>query len=296
MGFVSTGSGVLQVERHPVVGDVDGLRQAIRSTKAECVMVASSALNPDQMQSVAKAIRLEGVEIRVSANLPETLSTRVSPQLLGGMMTLSLRPVQLSGSQAAIKRTLDIVGSSMGLVASLPLFAAIAVGIKLSSRGPVFYRQERIGRRGSRFSMLKFRTMVVGADGMRDELLGRTNGDGRLFKLERDPRVHRLGRWLRRWSLDELPQLVNVLEGQMSLVGPRPSMPEEVALYEEWHYDRLEVRPGITGLWQVSGRSELSFDDYVRLDVFYIENWSLSYDLFLLARTPAAVLSGRGSY
>ena len=296
VGFVSTGNGVPQVDGLPVVGEVEGLRQAIRETDAECVVVASSALSAEQMRRVAKAIRLEGVEVRVSANLPETLSTRVSPQPLGGVMTLSLRPVQLSGSQAAIKRTLDVMGSSVGLLISLPAFAAIALGIKLTSRGPVFYRQERIGRRGAHFRMLKFRTMVVGADRMRNELRERNNGDGRLFKMQDDPRVHRVGRWLRRWSLDEVPQLWNVLKGEMSLVGPRPSLPEEVELYEEWHFDRLEVRPGITGLWQVSGRSQLSFDDYVRLDVFYIENWSIAYDLFILAKTPAAVLSGRGSY
>jgi lipopolysaccharide/colanic/teichoic acid biosynthesis glycosyltransferase len=154
-----------------------------------------------------------------------------------------------------------------------------------------------VGREGRYFKIYKFRTMVRGADLMLPQLLDRNEFEGGvLFKLRDDPRVTAVGRWLRRWSLDELPQLLNVLKGDMSLVGPRPALPNEVATYDDWHRDRLEVRPGITGLWQVGGRSELSFDDYVKLDLFYIENWSVIYDLFILGKTIPAVLLRKGAF
>ena len=153
-----------------------------------------------------------------------------------------------------------------------------------------------MGQHGRPFTLLKFRTMVHGADQMVDLLRERNEADGPLFKLRDDPRVTRVGRWLRRWSLDELPQLLNVLKGDMSLVGPRPPLPDEVRQYEEWHFDRLQVRPGITGLWQIKGRSDVSFNEYVTLDLFYIENWSLAYDLYIVLHTLRAVFSRRGAY
>jgi len=167
----------------------------------------------------------------------------------------------------------------------------IGLAVKLGSKGPVLFRQTRVGRRGRPFTLLKFRTMIEGAAAIDVP----NDSEGPLFKSKSDPRITTAGRFLRRWSLDELPQLLNVLRGRMSLVGPRPPLPEEVELYEDWQRDRLEVRPGMTGLWQVRGRSDLSFDDYVRLDLFYIENWSLAYDFYLLAKTIPAVLSGRGA-
>jgi lipopolysaccharide/colanic/teichoic acid biosynthesis glycosyltransferase len=160
----------------------------------------------------------------------------------------------------------------------------------------VLYKQVRVGRNGKLFTIYKFRTMVDGAERMQRELEARNEADGPLFKMRNDPRVTRFGRWLRRFSLDEVPQLLNVVRGQMSLVGPRPALPNEVANYEDWHRDRLEVPPGLTGLWQVRGRSELSFDDYVRLDLFYIENWSITYDLFILAKTIPSVLTRKGAF
>jgi lipopolysaccharide/colanic/teichoic acid biosynthesis glycosyltransferase len=160
----------------------------------------------------------------------------------------------------------------------------------------VFYRQERIGKNGRPFALLKFRTMVQGAEALRTLLDYRNEASGPLFKVRDDPRITPLGRWLRRLSIDELPQLLNVMRGEMSLVGPRPPLATEVALYEDWHRARLEVRPGITGLWQVGGRSNLSFDDYVRLDLFYIENWSITYDLFIMAKTIPAVVSSKGAF
>ena len=280
----------------PVVGEVGRIRQLIRETGADCVFVAASAVRTEEMRHLTRSARLEGAQVRVSANLPETLSTRLTAQPVGGVMSLALEPTTLSLLQSAAKRSLDLLGASLTLLLTAPLFAVVALGVKVSSRGPVFYRQERVGLHGRHFTMLKFRTMVVDAEEMLRELRARNESSGPLFKIKDDPRLTPLGRALRHWSIDELPQLVNVLMGRMSLVGPRPSLPTEVALYEDWHFDRLEVRPGMTGLWQVSGRSTLSFDDYVRMDLFYIENWSLAYDLYILAKTIPAVLSGRGSF
>jgi exopolysaccharide biosynthesis polyprenyl glycosylphosphotransferase len=217
-------------------------------------------------------------------------------QSLGGVTALSLRPVRLTGTQAVIKRAFDIVVAGIGLVLLSPVLAAIAVSVKLTSPGPVLFRQKRVGHRGRPFTMLKFRTMQVGADSMVDELRAEHGVEDLMFKMKDDPRVTRVGRVLRKVSLDELPQLINVVIGDMSLVGPRPPLPEEVTRYEDWQFDRLEVPPGISGLWQVSGRSDLSFEDCVRLDLFYIENWSLAYDLYILAKTIPVLVSKRGAY
>ena len=211
-------------------------------------------------------------------------------------LALSLRPARLTGPQAVAKRGFDLALASVGVLATLPLWIVIATMVKLTSPGPVFFRQRRVGHRVRPFTILKFRTMRVGADEMLQELRALNEADGPLFKLRDDPRVTRVGRWLRRWSLDELPQILNVIRGDMSLVGPRPPLPEEVREYEEWQFDRLEVPPGITGLWQISGRSDLSFEEYVRLDLFYIENWSLAYDFFIVAKTIPTLLSTRGAY
>jgi len=195
-----------------------------------------------------------------------------------------------------IKRAFDIVVAGVGLVLLSPVLAAIAIAVKVTSPGPVLFRQKRVGHRGRPFTMLKFRTMQVGADRLVDELRAEHGVEDLMFKMKDDPRVTRVGRGLRKVSLDELPQLINVVIGDMSLVGPRPPLPEEVTRYEDWQFDRLEVPPGISGLWQVSGRSDLSFEDCVRLDLFYIENWSLAYDLYILAKTIPVLVSKRGAY
>jgi exopolysaccharide biosynthesis polyprenyl glycosylphosphotransferase len=296
VGFVAGGLDELRLDDPRVLGPVAGIRELIRETKADCLFVASSAVTPEDVVQIMKARRLENVEVRFTANLPTVLSSRLAPQTIGGVMTLSVNVLQLTRFQAAAKRACDLVISALGLLALLPLFAVLAAAIKATSPGPVVFRQERIGLRGRPFTLLKFRTMVVGADQLLEDLRERNEADGPLFKLRQDPRVTRVGAVLRRYSIDELPQLWNVLKGEMSLVGPRPPLAGEVALYEEWQLDRLEVRPGITGLWQVSGRSELSFEDYVRLDLFYVENWSIAYDLFILSKTVPLLVSTRGAY
>jgi lipopolysaccharide/colanic/teichoic acid biosynthesis glycosyltransferase len=194
------------------------------------------------------------------------------------------------------KRLVDLFLGAAALLVTLPLLTALALAVRVTSAGPALYRQERIGRKMRPFTMLKLRTMVDGADRLVAGLLEETGADERFYKFHDDPRITGVGRWLRRWSLDELPQLWNVLRGEMSLVGPRPGLASEVEAYESWQLARLAVRPGLTGAWQVSGRSELSFDDCVRLDLGYIEDWSLRGDLIILAKTVPAVFGRRGSW
>jgi exopolysaccharide biosynthesis polyprenyl glycosylphosphotransferase len=296
IGFVAGGMDAMRLDDQEVVGSVDHLRELIRQTKADCLFVASSAVTSDDVRQIMKARRLEDVEVRFTANLPTVLSSRLAPQTIGRVMTLSVNELQLTRTQAAAKRACDVAISVAGLLLLSPLLFGVALAIKLTSRGPVIFRQERIGLRGRPFTLLKFRTMVAGADLMLEKLRDQNEADGPLFKLRKDPRVTRLGRILRRYSIDELPQLINVVKGEMSLVGPRPPLAEEVALYSDWQLDRLEVRPGITGLWQVSGRSDLSFEEYVRLDLFYVENWSIAYDLYILSKTIPMLVASRGAY
>jgi exopolysaccharide biosynthesis polyprenyl glycosylphosphotransferase len=280
----------------PMMGSIDDLPQILDASGAECVFVAASALDPEDMKAIAKAVRLAGVEVRITATLPQVLASRLTVQPLGGLTALSLQPVRLSGGQVVAKFTFDIVLASCLLVLLSPLLAVIAIAVKVSSSGPMLYRQTRVGLRGRPFTMLKFRTMRAGSDRDVAQLRQRHQVDDVMFKLKDDPRVTPVGKILRRFSLDELPQLFNVVRGDMSLVGPRPALPEEVAKYEDWHLDRLEVPPGITGLWQISGRADLSFDECVQLDLFYIENWSLTYELFILGKTIPVLLSRRGAY
>ena len=297
VGFVRTGGDNPAWDGLPVVGSVDDLGSAIEGNGVECVFVASSAVGPELMKTVIKNLRRQDVEVRVSANMTEILSSRLTVQPVGELLALSLRPARLSGGQALMKRTFDLVLATVAIVLTSPVWLVSILLIRLSSRGPIFYRQERIGREGRPFRMIKFRTMVQGADQLVRELEERQDGDGPLFKIRNDHRITRVGRWLRKWSVDELPQLLNVLKGEMSLVGPRP-MPAifDESYYADWHRGRLEVPPGITGLWQVSGRSDMTWDECVRLDLFYIENWSIAYDLFILAKTIPAVFSHRGAF
>jgi exopolysaccharide biosynthesis polyprenyl glycosylphosphotransferase len=297
LGFVATSAQPASGGSLPVLGPIGELRELIRETGANCVFVAATAVQAADVKHVLKARRLDGIEIRVTANVPAMLATtRVTPRSVGGLMTLSINAVRLTRAQAVAKRTFDLVVSSIALLLVSPVLLAVAVAIKLEGGGPVLFRQARVGMHRQPFTVLKFRTMVREAELQLADLAGRNEADGPLFKLRDDPRITRVGRLLRRYSLDELPQLFNVLKGEMSLVGPRPPLPTEVARYEDWQLDRLEVRPGITGLWQVSGRSELSFDEYVRLDLFYIENWSMLYDLFVVAKTVPILLLPRGAY
>jgi len=285
--------------RIPTVSRFAGLEyleDVIDAVGADCLFVASTALRPDEMGRVMRAARVKKVEVRISANISNITSTRLAVQPIGSMMALTLRPVRLTGVQAAAKRALDVTLSSVVLLIGSPVLIVLGLAVKLTSKGPVFYRQDRIGLHGKAFKMIKFRTMVVNAERMAEQLKHLNVAQGALIQLKDDPRVTRAGRFLRRWSLDELPQILNVLKGEMSLVGPRPPLPVEVAQYEDWHYERLEAMPGITGLWQVLRHGKMDFDEYVRLDLFYIENWSITLDLFILLKTVPHLLFRSGEF
>jgi exopolysaccharide biosynthesis polyprenyl glycosylphosphotransferase len=237
-----------------------------------------------------------GVRVRVAPKTTDLLIERGEYVPGQGMPLFELRPPVLAGTDWALKRAFDLAVSALIVVLGIPVWLLIAAAIKLDSRGPVLYRDRRIGVGEREFGMLKFRTMVEGASERQEELEERNEAPGALFKIRRDPRVTRVGRLLRKVSLDELPQLLNVLGGRMSLVGPRPLPIRDYERLDDWHRKRYLVLPGITGLWQISGRSNLTFDDLVRLDFYYIENWSIWLDISILFRTPFAILSGRGAY
>jgi exopolysaccharide biosynthesis polyprenyl glycosylphosphotransferase len=274
-----------------VVGDIADLRQLVRKHDADCFFVASTAVSAEDMLGVTQLARQEHTEVRVSANLSQTLTSRLTLQKVGGAIALSIRPVRLTRTQVAIKRAFDLVMASAALAVSLPLWAATAVAVRLSSRGPVFFRQDRVTTGGRIFQMYKFRTMSAKVD---DDSPADTSAP--FFKLQADPRLTRVGAVLRRLSLDELPQLLNVLRGEMSLVGPRPLPADQVAANLELLSPRHEVPAGMTGWWQVNGRSGVTPEEAIHLDQFYIENWSLSLDLYIVLKTFGAVLGQRGAH
>jgi exopolysaccharide biosynthesis polyprenyl glycosylphosphotransferase len=277
VGFIACSDSTVSPDSLPVVGRIDQLRQAISDYGAECVFVASTAVRPEQMFLVTQLSRRSGVEIRVSANLPQILTSRLTVQQVGPTMALSLRPVRLSGTQKLVKRAFDLVVVSVGLLLSLPLWALISAAIRVTSPGPVLFRQARVTKGGRIFKMYKFRTMKVNGDRLLEDR--EVDYSKPFFKLHDDPRLTAVGRVLRRLSLDELPQLLNVFRGEMSLVGPRPLPAEQVAANMELLEPRHEMPAGVTGWWQINGRSELSAEEALRLDLFYIENWSLTLDL-----------------
>jgi exopolysaccharide biosynthesis polyprenyl glycosylphosphotransferase len=204
--------------------------------------------------------------------------------------------VRISPFIRLVKRGIDVFFSLLVLVFTAPLIALISLTIKLDSPGPVLFRQDRVGKAGKPFTLYKFRSMMIGADEQKQLLRDLNEANGPIFKIKDDPRITRVGRLLRRFSLDELPQFYNVLRGDMSIIGPRPPLPEEVAQYQPWHMRRLEIAPGITGLWQVSGRSELPFDEMALLDIYYVEQWSPALDFKILLRTIPTILFGDGAY
>ncbi len=249
--------------------------------------------------SVANAIGLcetLGIDLTIPADLFETRAAHVVVTRIGDVPAISFSVHgHHSRWQLAAKRLFDVLGAFVVLIATTPLWLATALAIKLDSRGPIFFVQPRCGRYGRVFPFLKFRTMVMDAETRKDALSAFNERSGPVFKMERDPRVTRVGRILRKYSIDELPQLLNVLAGHMSMVGPRPPVPGEVERYELDHRGRLSMRPGITCLWQVSGRNQIEFEDWVKLDIEYVERWSLLLDFQILLATVPAVVSGRGA-
>jgi exopolysaccharide biosynthesis polyprenyl glycosylphosphotransferase len=272
------------------------LKAIARSGAAE--VFADDIPNTDLASRLYWHLRRSGISLRLLPSSREILYRRGRPEIVAGLPTLRVEPKFLSGWDYRVKRAVDFLGAFFGLIVLSPVFLAIAILIKLSSPGPVFFRQERIGLQGKPFPMWKFRTMVTDAQRLQSQLEDRNeSGDGVLFKIKNDPRIIPRGHFLRKTSLDELPQLLNVLLGQMSLVGPRPLPARDVERFDRWHHIRHQVLPGITGLWQISGRSDLDdFDDVARLDLYYIDNWSLNLDLDILVETFRIVLFGKGAY
>jgi len=282
----------------PVLGRFDDLREVLRRHNVERVMIAFSRTSHEDLLEVLRACREERVAVDIVPRLFEFLDGARAIEQIGGIPLLTISPPRLGRVARVAKRALDIVVAGGLLLAMAPLLILIAIAIKIESRGPVLFKQPRAGRGGKPFMVYKLRSMYVDAEARKAELMRHNEMEGGvLFKVQRDPRVTRLGRWLRRLSIDELPQLINVLRGEMSLVGPRPLvLPESALLGDSWHARRLDLRPGLTGPWQISGRSDLTVQDMVRLDYQYVTGWSLTRDLEILLATVTVVLNGRGAY
>ena len=308
IGVVDTRNvdGQLTYEDVPVIGTLESLPEVIRDSGANEVIIADADVNADTLFEVMiRCGRRRGVEFRIAPSLFNCLPRKTEIDQIGVLPMIRLFREPLSNAARILKRTFDLLVSALGIVLLLPLWLLIALLIKLDSKGPVFYTQERVGMDGRLFLLYKFRTMKAGADpqlhreyqkafieGRAEANLG--NDSKPTYKLLTDPRITRIGKFLRRTSLDEVPQLFNVLSGDMSVVGPRPPIPYEVEAYELWHRKRLDMKPGVTGLWQVSGRNRLPFEEMVRLDLFYIENWSLLLDLKIILRTGFVMIGREG--
>ena len=277
------------------LGRLDVLGEVFATHRVDELIVAGDLSDGDLLEIVETAHRA-GVQVRVAPSITELLIQRADYVPGQGLPLFEFRPPVFAGTDWVVKRTFDYLVSSAVVVLGLPIWLAIALAIKLTSPGPVFYRDRRVGVNEHEFAMLKFRTMYADAAKRLPDLERANEADGALFKLRRDPRVTPIGRVLRRLSLDEAPQVLNVLRGEMSLVGPRPLPLRDYELLEDWHRKRYLVLPGMTGLWQISGRSNLGFDDLVRMDFYYLENWSLWLDVSILLKTIPAVVAGRGAY
>jgi exopolysaccharide biosynthesis polyprenyl glycosylphosphotransferase len=298
VGFVDDNpeKGYTDIGRFKALGPLDNLPTILDEERPDEVIITLPWMYHRKIMGIVRECERRGVRPRIVPDLFQMSLTQVNVEDLGGVPLIGVRTVAISKGALLVKRLIDVTVAAVGLVLCAPLFLLIALAIRLDSPGPIIFRQTRVGLRGRHFEMYKFRSMHVGAEEQQDMLADMNEADGPIFKIRDDPRLTRVGRILRRLSMDELPQLVNVLRGEMSLVGPRPPIPAEVEKYQEWHKKRLEAPPGMTGLWQVSGRSRLSFDEMVLLDIYYIENWSLWLDFKILMRTIPKVLLGEGAY
>jgi exopolysaccharide biosynthesis polyprenyl glycosylphosphotransferase len=299
--------GFVDRDRHPaaltgatsLLGTTDDLPSLVRQYEAHRVAIAFSTDSHDQTLQVIRSMQDTSVQIDIVPRMFEILGTNAQLHTIEGMPLVGLPSPHLSGSSRLLKRSLDLSASLLGLILMAPLFAALAVAIKLDSRGPVFFRQVRMGADNRPFRVFKFRTMVADAENLKLDVAHlnmHNGGDSRMFKVPDDPRVTRVGRFLRRWRVDELPQLLNVVSGQMSLVGPRPLILDEDQHVAAWARRRLDLKPGMTGLWQVLGASDIPFEEMTKLDYLYVTNWSLREDLRLIMLTLPALTRARAAY
>jgi exopolysaccharide biosynthesis polyprenyl glycosylphosphotransferase len=297
LGFIRNGHPPEEPwpSRYPVLGDTADIPRIVESSVVDDVIFAVHRRELDRLEDLFLSLQEQGIRTRFAMDLFPHTRARVELEELDGMPLLSFATTPTSQLKLMLKRTLDVAVASLLLLIALPIVGMIALLIKLTSGGNVLFRQTRCGLNGRFFTLYKFRTMVEDAEERRRELMHLNEMNGPVFKLRSDPRVTAFGRFLRRFSLDELPQLWNVVRGDMSLVGPRPPIPEEVAKYQRWQRRRLAMKPGLTCLWQVSGRNDLDFDRWMQLDLEYIDSWSPTLDFKILLKTIPAVLSGKGA-
>ena len=287
------------IEGVPVLGGLDNVADVVRSSGADTVAVTSTAaFGPSAVRKLSWELEDTDAELILAPALTNIAGPRIHTQPVAGLPLIHVARPTYRGANRILKKSFDVIGSSLLILLASPILLGVAAAIKLTSKGPVFFRQDRVGINGKIFPMIKFRSMVVDAESRLEKLKGAEHDAGNvvLFKMKNDPRVTAVGKFIRRFSIDELPQLLNVVKGDMSLVGPRPPLRAEVDLYEDEARRRLLVKPGMTGLWQVSGRSDLTWDDTVRLDVYYVENWSITGDLVIIWKTAKAVVSSAGAY
>jgi exopolysaccharide biosynthesis polyprenyl glycosylphosphotransferase len=280
----------------PVAGLEDVIETAARMDADTIAVTSASETAAQYLRSLSWQLEGTGLELLVAPGLVEVAGPRLHIRPFDGLPLLAVEQPRFEGWRRVVKGAIDRAVALSALVVLAPVFGMLALAVRLSGPGPVLYRQQRVGLGGQHFTILKFRSMVQGADQQVAGLSDGNDADGLLFKIRHDPRVTPVGRWLRRLSLDELPQLINVLAGHMSLVGPRPPLPDEVARYDSSVSRRLLVKPGLTGLWQISGRSDLPWEEAVRLDLRYVENWSLALDVQILWKTARAVVTASGAY
>ncbi len=280
----------------PLLGDVDALESVLKDHPVSEVYIAGNMVkNAETMQGVIRVCEKLGVPFALPAAGFRFGRARAVDAKAISDGYIHYQSVEPKPVQTALKRAFDVLLSAIALWLLSPLLIGAALAVKLTSKGPILFKQPRVGMHGRPFNMLKFRSMVVNAEELKEKLLAQNEQAGPVFKMKSDPRVTRVGRFIRRYSIDELPQLVNILRGEMSIVGPRPPVPKEVAQYEAWQRRRLSVRPGLTCVWQVSGRNEISFEQWMYLDMQYIDNWSLGQDFGLILKTVPVVLTGRGA-
>src|SRR5690625_4405756 len=281
----------------PVVGRYNDILPIVDSGEIDTVIICGADnLTPDDLRRLGWEFEERKVDLVVAASLTDIAGPRIHMRPVSGLPLIHVAYPEFTGRKYLTKRFFDLSVSLLLLIALAPLLLPLALIVKLDSDGHIIFKQRRVGTRGTSFYMWKFRSMVTDAEDRLDEVSDASDGNGVLFKMKNDPRITSSGRWMRKYSLDELHQLINVLRGDMSLIGPRPPLPKEVEQYEEWVHRRLLVKPGITGLWQVSGRSDLSWEDSIRLDLYYAENWSMTGDLIILWKTVRAVLKPQGAY
>jgi exopolysaccharide biosynthesis polyprenyl glycosylphosphotransferase len=296
---LSTGDGARLVGLGvPLLGGLEDVADAVRVSNADTVAVAAGAsVGPARLRRLSWQLEGTDTDLVVAPGLMEVAGPRLHIRPMTGLPLLHVEEPEFAGARRVAKAIVDRSLAALGFVLFLPLLLGCWLAVRLTSPGPAVFKQVRTGQDGREFTLLKFRSMYVDAEKRKAELEGQNErAEGLLFKIRNDPRITPVGRWLRKFSLDELPQLINVLQGRMSLVGPRPPLPEEVELYQDDVRRRLLVKPGLTGLWQISGRSDLDWDESVRLDLRYVENWSFTLDLMILWKTMSTVVRGRGAY